>query len=51
MRMTTAKLETLRTLLTQPIAREADVMYALVEVRKVIDLLPKRFTVLKFFCD
>ena len=45
------KLTKLRQLLAQKIEREADVVYILVEVRKVIDLEEGRFSVLKFFCD
>src|ERR1035438_9053358 len=45
------RLAKLRELLAQPIEREADVAYTLLEIRKVIDLLPNRFTILKFFCD
>lgn len=47
--------DTLRHLLTQPIERNSDVVYLLVEIRKVIESMvppsPPRFSNLKFFCD
>jgi len=46
------KLAAIRALLERPIERESEVVYFLVEVRKLIETLGrKRFQILSFFCD
>lgn len=45
------QLQTIRSILSTPIQREADVIHFVVEVRKLIEAMGKRFVVLRFFCD
>lgn len=49
--MDASLLVAIRSLLASPIQRESEVVYFLVEVRKLIEPLDKRFPVLCFFCD
>lgn len=43
--------EVLRKLISQPIGQEAEVIYFIVEIRKLIEGMENRYTVLTFFCD
>lgn len=49
--MPTQQLTILSELLGRPIACEADVVYFLVEVRKLIETMGNRYPILRFFCD
>lgn len=40
-----------RELLERPLDRDADVVYFLMELRKLMERLPARYEVLRFFCD